>query len=257
MAWSSLQDELDRWRESGLQATFWWRDDDATEVTPALERLLALAGGVGTPLTLAVIPASATERLARWLQDQSGVEVVQHGFSHRNHAADGGKKIELTARRPLGEVIDQLDEGRLRLGRLLGDRALPVLVPPWNRISEAVIDALPGLGYRGISTFGPRPGLPRRLIWGNTHVDPIDWRGTRGFAGESAVLESAVAHLRARRNGKADRSEPTGLLTHHLQHDQSTWAFCKRFQRETQRHPAVRWLSAGEVFELAETRELP
>ncbi len=38
-------------------ADFWWRDDDATTRTPALERLLALSTTPRLPLALAVIPA--------------------------------------------------------------------------------------------------------------------------------------------------------------------------------------------------------
>ena len=35
--WAVLGDELARWREAGRSATFWWRDDDAVQRTPALE----------------------------------------------------------------------------------------------------------------------------------------------------------------------------------------------------------------------------
>ena len=45
--WSDLEAELEAWRCRGRRATFWWRDDDAVEATPALERLLGLADGSG------------------------------------------------------------------------------------------------------------------------------------------------------------------------------------------------------------------
>ena len=41
--WDDLAEELDSWHGSGRCAAFWWRDDDAVRVTPALERLLALS----------------------------------------------------------------------------------------------------------------------------------------------------------------------------------------------------------------------
>jgi len=44
--WRDLNRELDAWREKEMPATFWWRDDDATHWTPALERLLDLAGAM-------------------------------------------------------------------------------------------------------------------------------------------------------------------------------------------------------------------
>src|SRR5690606_39595463 len=52
--WTALEAELDLWAEAGRVASFWWRDDDATDVTPPLERLLRLKDSTRTPLTLAV-----------------------------------------------------------------------------------------------------------------------------------------------------------------------------------------------------------
>jgi hypothetical protein len=41
-AWPMLQRELDLWAESGKQASFWWRDDDAISDTPQLQHLDSL-----------------------------------------------------------------------------------------------------------------------------------------------------------------------------------------------------------------------
>ena len=62
--WQALHEELDRWAQAGRTATFWWRDDDAVDVTPALERLLTQAADHGLTIGLAVIPAQVTEALA-------------------------------------------------------------------------------------------------------------------------------------------------------------------------------------------------
>lgn len=253
MSWPQLHDELDRWSEQGLRATFWWRDDDAVDATAALDRLLGVAHRAGLALTLAVIPEGATPQLASRLAEESQTHVVQHGYSHRNHAQAGGKKVELASCRPRDEVSAELQDGWRRICRLFGRRALPVLVPPWNRIADEWLAELPRWGFLGLSTFGPRPAAvaEHALKLANTHVDPIDWRGTSSFAGEAAALRQALEHLRQRRMGLVDRSEPTGLLSHHLRHDRSTWEFCERFVAETASHPAVRWLAASEVFDLA------
>ena len=39
--WSRLQAELDAWAEASIEATLWWRDDDAFDDTSALRTLLA------------------------------------------------------------------------------------------------------------------------------------------------------------------------------------------------------------------------
>jgi hypothetical protein len=127
---------------------------------------------------------------------------------------------------------------------------LDILVPPWNRISDALNPSLPKLGFIGLSCFAPRaPALPGEgLVRVNAHIDIVDWRSTRTFVGEAVALEAAIDHLAARRLGTVDSDEPTGLLTHHLVHDDDCWRFAERFLSVTAAHPAARWLSAAEAF---------
>jgi len=248
--WDELTDELDRWREAGRVATFWWRDDDARTDTPALARLLALRDRLGCPLALAVIPAGADGTLARALAAEDGIAVLQHGYAHVTHAPAGADKIELGGR-PVEEIGAELARGRAMLTALMGE-APDLLVPPWNRIDPAVPPTLPALGFRGLSTFKARP---RRIEGGlavvNAHIDIVDWPSTRAFRGDGWALDQARGHLAARRTGAADDAEPTGLLTHHLAHDAGCWAFIEKFVSVTSVHPAGRWLTAARAFEAA------
>src|SRR5262245_19543678 len=98
--WRDLQDEAARWAEAGRAADLWWRDDDAADTGPALDRLIALQRDSGVPLALAVVPARATPALADRLAGEPGIAVVQHGYAHTNHAAAGAKKVELGLERP-------------------------------------------------------------------------------------------------------------------------------------------------------------
>ena len=246
--WLELTRELDAWAGSGRVATFWWRDDDAVAPSPELERLLAVRRESGVPLSLAVIPAEAGAPLAGALAGAAGVTVLQHGYSHRNHAPPTEKKTELAAGRPRESVLEELAEGRRRLTALFGGRFSSTLVPPWNRIDPALVPRLPGLGFTALSTFGrraaaePAPGLGQT----NCHVDLVDWRGSRGFAGAGPTLARTVAHLAARRLGGADGAEPTGLLTHHRVLDEACWAFLYDFLAHICHHRAVRWIGGGE-----------
>ncbi len=54
--WSAFEDELARRRDAGRPVQFWWRDDDAGAVLPALKQLLALSKKNQIPLALAVVP---------------------------------------------------------------------------------------------------------------------------------------------------------------------------------------------------------
>lgn len=251
--WSDLDRELDIWADAGREATFWWRDDDAVEPTPALARLRELSRDHRVPLALAVIPLPAVSALAPFLLDHPTARPVQHGYAHRNHAAAGAKSTELGAARPIAFSEDDLGRGCRRMRELFGEAFLPVLVPPWNRIDPGLVQRLPRLGFRGLSTFGPRaeaepaPGLTQV----NTHLDIIDWRGSRGFVGEEKALRHLISHLRARREHSVDPAEPTGLLTHHLAHDASAWGFITALLPQISRHPAGRWLAPSEVFSTA------
>ncbi len=248
-SWDDLEHELDLWAASGRRATFWWRDDDAVSQTPALERLLALARAQDVPLSLAVIPRGADAKLSHLLREQS-VTVLQHGYAHENHAGPDGKKCELGGDRPLSRTLDELHQGQDRLVRLFGDRFLTILVPPWNRIDPAVTVELAALGFFGLSRYTPRKGTHAAsgLLEVNTHVDPIAWRRDRSFLGTGPAIDLVIAHLRGRRNGEVDPGEPTGLLTHHRDHDEPCWRFLGKLLERTAAHPASAWLGAGAAF---------
>jgi len=251
--WTALDAELDRWRAAGRTATFWWRDDDATAPGPLLDRLLSLAGRHGAPVGLAVIPKDATEALADRLATSANVGVLQHGWAHANHAGPGEKKMELGDHRPASLVADELRTGFDRLSVLFGSRFLPALVPPWNRIGRSVGLQLAEIGFMGLSLFGARAHRLRDgLVLANTHVDPIAWRHDRGFTGTDVALAALIDHLSDRRGGLVDPDEPTGLLTHHLAHDEATWVFLERCLQVLASHAAARLLPPDTVFDAAD-----
>jgi hypothetical protein len=70
------------------------------------------------------------------------------------------------------------------------------MVPPWNRIDDRVAACLAQAGLHGLSTLGPRGNPPAPgLRCANVHIDIIDWKDGRRFAGEARCLAAAVAHL--------------------------------------------------------------
>jgi len=256
MKWLDLLAELDRWEEAGKVATLWWRDDDAVAPTARLSRLLAIAPAV--PVSLAVIPIGAERGLAEWLAHRprppphAHVAVLQHGWQHLNHARVG-KKSEFPAERARAEVAVELAAGRKRLSALFGTRALPVLVPPWNRFADSLLVLLAGCGLTAISRAQPRRAARRasEVDEVNIHVDLVAWHGSRGFIGEEAALRGLVEHLGARRLRTVCAEEPTGILTHHLIQDEATEAFLCRLVAVSTAHRAVRWLDGAEIFATA------
>lgn len=238
--WDVLRRELDAWAEHGKVAPLWLRDDDAVRPTPALDRFARLTYDANVPAVLAVIPAPADPTLADYLTQWPNVDVAVHGYAHTNHAPAGRKSEEFPVTRATTEIRSELSGGLHRLRSLFGPRALPLYVPPWNRLSREVAGLLPDLGFTALSGFGPHPilGQPARLVEINTHIDIIDWRRNRGGRDHARLVATLAAALRA---------APLGILTHHLVHDTAAWTFLEHLFDLTSSHPAVRWSRAADL----------
>ncbi len=237
--WAPVEAELARWHAAGQAARLWLRDDDAVAVTPPLERLAALTRNAGIHALIAVIPARAEPGLADFVARQPHWRVAVHGFAHVNHAPRAEKKAELGAHRPLDQVLADIERGCERLRTLFAGTLAPVLVPPWNRIDETVAAALPRLGFQVLSAFGPEPaGELTGLRQLNTHLDIIDWRGSRGGLAHD-VLIARLAEALADARKAAGR--PLGILTHHLVHDARAWEFLEALANFTRGRRDIRW----------------
>src|SRR3954468_24232744 len=185
VSWAPLGEEISRWRDAGRKVEFWWRDDDATAPTAAVRKLLQLSKETRVPLALAVVPLGAQAQLF----DDFEAQALMHGTDHRNRAASGAKKTEFPEGEPDDAVLERLARARTYLEALAGAAFVPVLAPPWNRFRRELLPALAASGWRGFSAYGPRDAVrPAGITQVNTHVDIIDWRGTRAFCGEEAAL---------------------------------------------------------------------
>jgi len=250
-AWYWLGQELDHWAEAGETAQFWWRDDDASDASAALERLLRSSQLSQVPLALAIIPATLKPALVERLQDDALVSVLQHGYAHTSHAAPGQRKLELGGNRSNDEIVNDLGLGKQILTRHFGEQFMPVLVPPWNRIDTNIVAHLPGLGFSGVSTMKkrttarPAPGL----LQVNTHLDPINWRHLGGFIGVYPAIAILVQHLIAKRSDYRDSAEPTGILSHHLVQNEAVWRFLDDLLHFLCEHPAAKFVDAHEIWQ--------
>ena len=135
MSWDALASELEAWQRSGRSASLWWRDDDAGAPSSALARLIDLAAENGVPVCLAAVPAESGTELVDLVEPHPPIMVAVHGLAHRNHAPPGARKAEFGAYRPLPDMIGEIEAASAKIAGLFGSRALPVFVPPWNRLA--------------------------------------------------------------------------------------------------------------------------
>ncbi len=248
--WKTLTDELDMWHSAGKTATFWWRDDDATQLTEKLEQLDQLSRHHHVPLGIAVIPAYLDQSLIDFVKTRPHINILQHGYAHQSYADTGAKKIEIGGQRNNSSLRDELSVGFEILKGAFNKQFIPVLVPPWNRIEARSYPALQAVGFAGISSMWarkvshPAPGL----LQVNTHLDPVNWRQDRGFIDKNSAIGHLQLHLLCRRTGFVDTDEPTGILTHHLDQSADVWDFCHELFGRLNEHPAVGWMDAKNIW---------
>ena len=208
----SHREEAARWREAGRTAqSVVARRRCRPMPAPALDRLLELHREPRCRWRSRSCRRSATPALAERLGRQPGVDLLQHGYAHLNHAAPGEKKAELgPSGRPWSCWASSAPAG-MALERLFGAGALPVLVPPWNRIAPGPGAHLAGNRLsRSLDLRHPRGRVHpvARILQVNTHVDLIDWKGAAASPAKRrclARLVAALAHA-AYRVGRAGRA---------------------------------------------------
>lgn len=249
-AWRALDAVLERAHAAGRTLDFWLRDDDAVEPTPALDAYLARTRRWGIPAALAVIPARATRELDHRLADEPAVDVLVHGWSHRNHAPAGARASEFGMGREAADMRADAGRGLARIGEIFGARALPVFVPPWNRVDPGFASALPELGYGGLSTHERRTPerSPAGLVTVNSHWDPIFWKAGGGLKDEAKLLDSLVRLIEEELAAPAGALEPVGILTHHLVHDGWIDRFLDEVFERLIGSGAARFVAARDAF---------
>jgi hypothetical protein len=242
--WQPVHDELARWHDQGLTVELWLRDDDAFRPSPQLDRLIALTAEFGIPVALAIVPKQAKPPLAERLVPETHVHPVVHGWSHANHAWFWQKKQELGLHRPRPVVLNDLAAALAWLRELHGERLVPMLVPPWNRIDPDLVDDLPALGFRALSTFGKDLQSTLGLPVINTHVDLINWRAGSVCHDHAWLVARLVKELTAAR---VEGGRPVGILSHHLVSEDKAFGFLRDlFTAATPTR--VSWRAPSELF---------
>ncbi len=248
-AWAALDDVLARARQEDRTIQFWWRDDDVIEPTPALDALLERSRRWNVPMALASIPSRATVGLVERLKSTPTADVLVHGWAHTNHAPKSEKAAEFGAHRSRNVLAAEAGDGLARIKEMFGPQAVPAFVPPWNRVDRSFVDALPALGFSGVSTHGRSDAdQPNGLIRVNAHWDPIAWKARGGLKDKSGLLRQLTELVEEELATDVGVLEPIGILTHHLVHDAWIDAFLDELIPRLTGSGAVRFVSARNLF---------
>lgn len=242
-ALASITDALQR-RAGDEAVRFWWRDDDAEVSSPALDRLLDLSARAGVPVGLAVIPGHLDSSLAVRINATSGIDVLVHGWIHRNHAGEGEPATEYPRSRRVAEVRDELARGLAVLRQAFPQRTLPVFVPPWNRFPPELEDVLVECGYAGLSSASANRA---------PHAGSASLRCAHGDLNIVAAPATACgAQIKGAalvaKNIRAGERGPFGVVTHHRLFDDDAWKLCELFWKSITSSKSVQTVPARGVF---------
>lgn len=251
--------ELDLWAARGLTANFWVRDDDAIEVSESLILLRDIAARYAVKIGLAIIPGQAVPELTGFLETNARhFYPMCHGWRHINYNMRR-KPAEFGGERPHPNLVRDAELALDSFSTAFRN-VKPIFVPPFNRITPALIRALPDVGFFGVSLMPTsfeqklarlgskiNVSLPVAIpdLRGSNridvHIDLINWQ-TRSAQDYRLLAQQLVRELRYRRLGYLRTDSPIGLLTHHLAHDLSIWRACDDVLSFLRPHPAVRFL---------------
>ncbi len=243
-----LETEIGHWREAGQKIRLFLRDDDAIDDTPALDRLVSICEAANIPLLLAIIPDPAREALAKRIENVELVTPAVHGFAHVNHASKnsphGRKSCELGNHRPLETVMKELKQGQKKLHGWFGKRLSPILVPPWNRISDEVRSRVDHLDFKAVSAHG-WDTQDKHLPSVNVHLDIFHWSGGRIGRKFDWIWYNLAKNLKtARELGFM----PVGILTHHLVHDDQAWEVIEALASDPVLNEQAEWMKADKLI---------
>jgi len=157
-AFDELRMSLDDTLADGRTIDIFFRDDDADDDLPNLHRLLDLFGAHATPIHLAVIPGTLTDRGADVLLRRHDhaphlIELGQHGWMHSNHEIVG-RKCEFGPSRNYELQLADIARGRDLLDGVFGPAWQKIFTPPWNRCDENTLQALDCLDFQVLSADG-------------------------------------------------------------------------------------------------------
>lgn len=203
---------LDARADPAQPVRLWWRDDDAATVAPRHDAAMGAFARAGIAPLVAAIPAALDDALAhRAAKWPAGTAVAVHGYAHVNHAPEADKKAEFGAARSADAVAGDLAAGWARIEAAFGQRALPVFVPPWNRIAPQHVARLALAGFAALSTYGDQhvdAAEAHGIAVANTHIDLVDWKGGR--------VPKPLAALAAEFEGAIAERSTVGIVSHML-----------------------------------------
>jgi hypothetical protein len=269
---SSIHEELDSWQRNGELARFWWRDDDAQIDNKPFKRLIQLAEVTSAPLILAVSPGIISESFVEKLNGIRNVHMAAHGFRHVNYNK-GALTAEFGNDRPLEVMIAEIEHLAKKFASMFPNRGLSMFVPPWHGLDQRLIPYLSRSGFKCLSMHESFSVRAAQIFFAKIPSIKMAFArpGSKSLKAQSMdraniainflssgarhllkvnPLHQALGALRLRRLGLIAIDRPIGLMTHHLQHDESAWEQLSQLIAVIVNHPASYFIQSEDLCPL-------
>ncbi len=173
------------------------------------------------------------------------VAVLQHGWQHKNHAARG--REEDRARRKasaLGCASTSFAAAAIGSARCSRDPS-PSSCRPGTASPKMCARRWTRSDFRA-----SRPSARHRQTSRIRSTRISTFSSGARCAGRSPAPRPMRGSLPKSSGGLTAMPEPIGILTHHLVHEEASWALLDELFAMTARHPAARWPEIKELFGL-------
>ena len=225
-----------------------FRDDDAGWEDERLLTLLDVFDEQRAPIDLAVIPQALTRELAldlcvRRARARDRLGLHQHGYAHTNHETTG-RKCEFGPARAAEQQAQDVMVGQLRLRALLGVID-PIFTPPWNRCTQATVEAVQMSGLKVLSRDAGAAALELGGLRDcPVHVDWCKWTNTPtpdwAMLDQQLALAVKQGEPGGDRNVAADGANTLGVMLHHAVMVDADWQMLRKLLALLHQHPRVR-----------------
>lgn len=180
------------------------RNDDVWVLDKSFQEFFDLMLSQKVPVVYGIIPAKLKEDTALFLRRSKEkapklLDIVQHGYAHRNYAAPQEQPYEFGLARTYTQQFEDILQGMQIMRHWFGELVTPGFIPPYHADDANTIDAIEALN---IPLYSSRLKVPRQTkkfidlpaqIWANKADAqgvpvPLDFHGlSRDLA---SVLES-------------------------------------------------------------------
>ncbi len=131
------------------------RDDDVSELSQNLERLWKLCSKWKAPIVFGAIPKKINPSAVKFLlkvkkQEPELVDIVQHGWEHKNYGSEK-EKYEFGKTRNYSQQKKDILNGKKLMKKYFGKDFFPAFIPPFHGYDENTLKIISQLKFKVFS----------------------------------------------------------------------------------------------------------